>query len=140
VRKTKARVPWAKLRDARDDFIDPEYLPEDVQISQFHHIRLDEANTILEHWTTRKAAGAIPFRFKDEVEKAAHRRKQAPVPTEEAQAQEDRNSQGGGAGGLDHGDAQESTSGSSGGGELSAQAQEGATGIVGDSSVVSGSQ
>ncbi|KAH9028956.1 hypothetical protein EDB85DRAFT_2147569 [Lactarius pseudohatsudake] len=60
----KRRVPWAKLREAQGDWIAAEYLPEGVTLTQYHHIRLDDANSLLKHWIQRQAAGEIPFRFK----------------------------------------------------------------------------
>jgi len=42
-------------------------LPKDVVIKQFHHIRQDDVNTLLEHWTSRQAAGKVPLRFKKAV-------------------------------------------------------------------------
>ncbi|KAH9020903.1 hypothetical protein EDB85DRAFT_2152752 [Lactarius pseudohatsudake] len=60
----KRRVPWAKLREAQGDWIAAEYLPEGVTLMQYHHIRLDNANSLLKHWIQRQAAGEIPFHFK----------------------------------------------------------------------------
>ncbi|KAH9012500.1 hypothetical protein EDB85DRAFT_2158986 [Lactarius pseudohatsudake] len=60
----KRRVPWAKLREAQGDWIAAEYLPEGVTLTQYHHIRLDDANSLLKHWIQRQAASEIPFRFK----------------------------------------------------------------------------
>jgi hypothetical protein len=71
----KRRIPWTALKDAQDAFIDREYLPDNVTLSQFHHIRRDDANTILQHWTNRQDAGKLPFRFK--ILKAAWSGKQA---------------------------------------------------------------
>ncbi|KAN0139708.1 hypothetical protein V8E53_002370 [Lactarius tabidus] len=51
------RVPWAKLQEAQDHFILPEYLPDDCTLTQYHHIHIDNANSILKHWTQRQAAG-----------------------------------------------------------------------------------
>jgi hypothetical protein len=34
-------------------------------LTQYHHIRLEDANTLLQHWTQRQASGEIPFRFKN---------------------------------------------------------------------------
>ena len=61
---SKGRIPWAKLQEVQGDFILPEYLPIGVTLRQFHHIRLDDANALLKHWTERQAAGEIPFWFK----------------------------------------------------------------------------
>ena len=33
-------------------------------LRQFHHIRQEEANALLEHWTQRQAAGEAPLRFR----------------------------------------------------------------------------
>ncbi|KAI9436283.1 hypothetical protein H4582DRAFT_2078885 [Lactarius indigo] len=65
----KGRVPWARIHAAQGDFIAAEYLPEGVTLTQYHHIRLDDANSLLKHWIQRRAAGEIPFRFK-KVDKA----------------------------------------------------------------------
>ncbi|KAF8266489.1 hypothetical protein EI94DRAFT_1803004 [Lactarius quietus] len=39
---------------------------------KYHHIRLGDANALLQHWTTRQAAGQIPFRFKDVAKTSQH--------------------------------------------------------------------
>jgi hypothetical protein len=59
----KERVPWAKLQEAQGNFILSKYLPNGVTLTQFHHIRVDDANTLLKHWTQRQSAGEIPLRF-----------------------------------------------------------------------------
>jgi hypothetical protein len=61
----KQRVPWARLKEAPDEFVLGKYLPTGVTLSQHHHIRLEDADALLKHWTQRQAAGQIPFRFKD---------------------------------------------------------------------------
>jgi hypothetical protein len=61
----KQRVPWARLKEAPDEFVLGKYLPTGVTLSQHHHIRLEDADALLKHWTQRQAAGEIPFRFKD---------------------------------------------------------------------------
>ncbi|KAH9035450.1 hypothetical protein EDB83DRAFT_2318750 [Lactarius deliciosus] len=65
----KRTVPWAKLREAQGNWIAAEYLPEGVTLMQYHHICLDDANSLLKHWIQRQAAGKIPFCFK-KVDKA----------------------------------------------------------------------
>ena len=60
----KGRVPWTKLHEAQGDYILDKYLLAGVTLIQYHHIRLGDANFLLQHWTTRQAAGQIPFRFK----------------------------------------------------------------------------
>jgi hypothetical protein len=80
----KGRIPWAKIENSRDDYIDPKFLPEGITLKQFHHLRVKDATSILEHWMNRRAKGKTPFRFK-EMDKSARR--------------ERANSDGGGAGG-----------------------------------------
>jgi hypothetical protein len=60
----KGRIPWARLQKAQGDYVLDEYLPAGVALAQYHHIRLRDANSLLQHWTTRQAAGQIAFRFK----------------------------------------------------------------------------
>lgn len=62
--KGKGRIPWANLKRAQDDFIDPKYLPKNLILEQFHHLRQDDVNAMLNHWTERQAAGEVPFQFK----------------------------------------------------------------------------
>jgi hypothetical protein len=66
----KGRIPWTSLRLAQGEYIADEYLPVGVTLTQYHHIRLGDANALLQHWTTRQAAGAIACRFK-KVDKAS---------------------------------------------------------------------
>ncbi|KAH8982776.1 hypothetical protein EDB86DRAFT_2834214 [Lactarius hatsudake] len=65
----KRRVPWAKLREAQGNWIAAEYLPEGVTLMQYHHICLDNVNSLLKHWIQRQATSKIPFCFK-KVDKA----------------------------------------------------------------------
>jgi len=62
--KGKGRIPWAKLKRAQDDFIDPKYLPKNLILKQFHHLCQDNVNAILNHWMERQAASEVPFQFK----------------------------------------------------------------------------
>ena len=50
------------------------YLPEGVQLTQYHHIRRGDAEAILKHWDVRQAAGATPFYFKNTEDLNAQRR------------------------------------------------------------------
>ena len=84
----KGRIPWARLQECPDEFIDPIYLPEGVRLTQFHHIRLDDANAILQYWTTRHAAGVTPFRFKKPNKATGHTSSSAHTETRK-QAEED---------------------------------------------------
>ena len=59
----KGRIPWTQLHQAQGDYVLQEYLLAGVTLTQYH-IRLEDANSLLQHWTTRQAAGLIPFRFK----------------------------------------------------------------------------
>jgi hypothetical protein len=60
----KGRIPWARLQKAQGDYVLDEYLPTGVTLAQYHHIRLQDANSVLQHWTARQVAGQIAFRFK----------------------------------------------------------------------------
>ena len=64
------------MRESQGNFILPEYLPHDTVLTQFHHMRVDELNSLLQHWTQRQASGEIPFRFKT-IEKIDRQRKRA---------------------------------------------------------------
>ena len=66
-KKGKQRVPWTELEKARDEYIDPKYLPKQVALKQYYHLRQKDINNILEHWTTRQAAGRAPLCFRKEV-------------------------------------------------------------------------
>jgi hypothetical protein len=78
------RVPWGKIESSPTDFIDPKYLPEGIRITQSYHMRLDDVNDLLEHWTKRQAAGKKPFRFKS-MKRAARRSKEASGNRDEPQ-------------------------------------------------------
>ena len=69
----KGRVPWTKLQNNQLDYIEPEYLPKDVTLRQYYHIRRQDVNAILKHWAQRQAAGKVPFAFK-KVGKAKNNR------------------------------------------------------------------
>ena len=62
---SKGRIPWARMKEAQGDFILPQYLPNGITLTQYHHIQLDDANALLQHWTQRQAAGEIPLWFKN---------------------------------------------------------------------------
>jgi hypothetical protein len=55
------------LKKARNNYIEDKYLPENVTLEQYYHLRQDDVNAMLKHWTERQAAGEVPFRFKKEV-------------------------------------------------------------------------
>ena len=69
---SKGRIPWARIKEAQGNFILPKYLPDGITLTQYHHIHLDDANDLLQHWTQRQAAGEIPLEFKNNI-KADHR-------------------------------------------------------------------
>ena len=71
----KGRIPWAQLRENQDNFILPEYLPDGYTLTQYHHIRLEDANALLKHWTQRQASGEVPFRFKNKNSPMPDRRR-----------------------------------------------------------------
>ena len=45
----KGRIPWARMKEAQDDFILSKYLLNGIILMQYHHIRLDDANALLQH-------------------------------------------------------------------------------------------
>ena len=61
----KGRIPWARIKAAKGDFILPQYLLDGITLTQYHHIRLNDAYALLQHWTQRQAAGETPFWFKN---------------------------------------------------------------------------
>jgi hypothetical protein len=75
------------MEKSRDDYIDPMYLPEDIELTQNHHIRLKEADALLQHWTTRQAAGERPLLFKKQDVPAARHGKHASASAGEVQMQ-----------------------------------------------------
>ena len=60
----KARVPWAELQRAREEYILSKYLPTQVVLKQYYHLRQIDVNSILRHWVRRQAAGMVPLYFK----------------------------------------------------------------------------
>jgi hypothetical protein len=60
----KGRVPCAELQRAHGGYIEAMYLPEGVALKQYHHLRQEDINNLLKHWTHRQAASEVPFRFK----------------------------------------------------------------------------
>ena len=54
------------------NFILPKYLPDGITLTQYHHICLDDANALLQHWTQRQAAGEIPLKFKNNIKANCH--------------------------------------------------------------------
>ena len=61
----KGRIPWARMKEAQSDFILPEYLPNGITLTHYHHIRPDDANSLLQHWRQRQTSREIPLRFKN---------------------------------------------------------------------------
>ncbi|KAF8270619.1 hypothetical protein EI94DRAFT_1698710 [Lactarius quietus] len=63
----KGRIPWARLSEALDDFILPKYLLNNIMLTQYHHIHVEDADALLGHWTQSQAAREILFQFKNSV-------------------------------------------------------------------------
>jgi hypothetical protein len=61
----KGRVPWGELQRAQVDYIKPKYLPKGIGLKQYYHLKQQDVDAILKHWTRRKASGKTPFRFRD---------------------------------------------------------------------------
>jgi hypothetical protein len=53
----KGRILWARLQKAQGNYVLDEYLPAGVTLAQYHHIRLWDANSLLQHWMARQVAG-----------------------------------------------------------------------------------
>ena len=97
----KRRIPWTALKDDQDAYIDRKYLPDNVTLSQFHHIRRDDANALLQHWTDRQDAGKLPFRFKNLKASRSGKRASADIGSsnqEDEVPQDDHGIQGNGNG------------------------------------------
>ena len=70
----KGHIPWSRLQQDQSDYILDEYLPSGVTLTQYHHIRVNNVNSLLQHWTSRQTAGEIPFRFKNGVDSSRQRK------------------------------------------------------------------
>ena len=70
--RRNARVPWKKIATSPTEYIKEKYLPEEACLGEVHHMRRDDVNAHLEHWTNRQAAGKKPFRFKNLKRTARH--------------------------------------------------------------------
>ena len=55
------------LKKAQNSYIEDKYLSKNVTLEQYYHLRQDDVNVMLKHWTERQAAGEVPFWFKKEV-------------------------------------------------------------------------
>ncbi|KAF8261280.1 hypothetical protein EI94DRAFT_1705653 [Lactarius quietus] len=71
----KGRIPWVRLSEAPDDFILPQYLRNGITLTQYHHIRVEDIDALLKHWTQRQAAREILFQFKNSVNANRHGKK-----------------------------------------------------------------
>lgn len=60
----KKRIPWARMKEAHNDFILSKYLPRGVTLIQYHHLHSKDVNALLRHWIYRKATGEVPLQFK----------------------------------------------------------------------------
>ena len=82
-----SKIPWSRLREAQQEYILDEYLPAGgVILKQYHHYRSSTTNALLKHWTTRQAAGLVPFRFTKAV--TLSQRSEEPGPDVTGNAQE----------------------------------------------------
>ena len=43
-------------------------MPKQISLKQYYHLRQDDVNAILDHWTRRQAAGKVPFHFRKGLE------------------------------------------------------------------------
>ena len=60
------------MKEAQDNFILSKYLLNSIILTQYHHICLDDANALLQHWMQRQAAGEIPLQFKNNIKANCH--------------------------------------------------------------------
>jgi|SRR5712691_6440759 len=70
--KGKGRIPWAELQKAQGDYVEGDYLPENVVLRQYYHLRQDDVNALLGHWTQQQSDGKIPFCFKKAAKASQH--------------------------------------------------------------------
>jgi hypothetical protein len=92
--KGKARIPWATLKGAPNDFIEEKYLPKNIALDQYYHLVQDDVNAMLKHWTERQAAGEVPFQFKKEVKVARKNKRTQEENAVDADAESDGEPQG----------------------------------------------
>ena len=50
----------------------PKYMPKKVTLQQYYHLRQEDVEAILKHWTLRQAAGKALFRFRKTVLQKEH--------------------------------------------------------------------
>ena len=55
------------LKRAQNNYIKDKYLPMNITLEQYYHLRQDDVNAMLKHWMERQAASEVPFQFKKEV-------------------------------------------------------------------------
>ena len=51
-----------ELERSRGEYIEPKYLPKQVVLKQYYHLRQKDVSDILKHWTRRQAMGKVPLR------------------------------------------------------------------------------
>jgi hypothetical protein len=59
-----AAVPWAALSKSPDDFFEPMYLPEGVELEEVSKMKAGALNGCVRHWLKRAKQGDIAFQFK----------------------------------------------------------------------------
>jgi hypothetical protein len=59
----KGIVPWRDLVSKPSDFVDPEYLPDQIIMAEPSHLRSDSVRLLLDHWYTRQAEKLPVLRF-----------------------------------------------------------------------------
>lgn len=57
-------MPWKKLEENVNDFIDGEYLPHGATIQDPEKMSGADRTAILEHWQRRQALGQVPLQFR----------------------------------------------------------------------------
>jgi hypothetical protein len=60
----KAHVPWGEITANTDRYIDPNYLPINVQIGEISKMKAQPLRQCLDMWIASQERGEAPFKFK----------------------------------------------------------------------------
>ena len=56
--------PWADLRNSTEEFIAPEYIPDDFQVKDPLKMVMADVDTLIKHWHKRTELEVWPLEFK----------------------------------------------------------------------------
>jgi hypothetical protein len=91
-------VPWSALDESPEKFLDPCFLPADVQLKEISKMRAATLNACVSHWAKRVENGKIAFRFKaveDSHRREEQSRKKRPQPVSDDEQEDEAISTGG---------------------------------------------